>query len=73
MTEKVTAIMAARKSSGFTQTEAANMMGISTSTYRVREIDPDQLTVGELKSAIANMNGISKNILKDWLDSLFFD
>lgn len=71
MTEKVTAIMAARKSSGITQAEAAKFMGISMNTYRARESDPDQLTIGDIKAAVKHMNGISKSILRGWVDSIF--
>lgn len=71
MTEQVTAIMAARKSSGITQAEAARIMGISMNTYRARESDPDQLTIGDIKAAVKHMNGISKSILQDWVDSIF--
>lgn len=71
MTEKVTAIMAARKSSGITQIEAADMMNLSVGTYRVRESNPDMLTIGDVKSIVPHMNGISKGIMKDWMDSIF--
>ncbi len=71
MTEKVTAIMAARKSSGITQIEAADMMDLSVGTYRTREGNPDMLTIGDIKSIVPCMNGISKGIMKDWLDSIF--
>lgn len=71
MTEKVTAIMAARKSSGITQHAAADMMNLSVGTYRAREGNPDMLTVGDIKSIVPSMNVISKKIMKDWLDSIF--
>ncbi len=71
MTEKVTAVMAARKSSGLTQDEAARITGLAKGTFRARESNPDQLTVGDMRALSHSMNGISKKIMRDWVDSIF--
>ena len=66
-----TAICAARKSSGLTQSEMAIHLGISLGTYRKIEFNPQFLTVGNLVDMLEESNGISVKILHDWLDDIF--
>ena len=70
--EKVTAIGAARKASGLYQQECADYMEISLPTYRNLELEnEDKLTLGNLKSILPHMNGISRKIMRDRVDEIF--
>lgn len=70
--EQITAICAARKASGLYQQDCASAMGISLPTYRKIELeDENALTLGELESILPHMNGISRKIMRDRVDSIF--
>jgi len=70
--EKITAMCAARKASGLTQQDCVDAMGISLPTYRNIEIeDENKLTLGNLKSILPHMNGISRKIMRDRVDEIF--
>lgn len=70
--EKITSICAARKASGLTQQECIDAMRISLPTYRnIETIDEDKLTLGNLKSILPLMNGISRKIMRDKVEEIF--
>lgn len=70
--EKITSICAARKASGLTQQECVDAMRISLPTYRnIETIDEDKLTLGNLKSILPHMNGISRKIMRDKVEEIF--
>ena len=70
--ERVTSIGAARKASGLYQQECADAMHISLPTYRnIELVDEDKMTLGNLKSILPHMNGISRKIMRDRVDSIF--
>ena len=70
--EKITSIGAARKASGLTQQDCVEAMKISLPTYRNIELeDEDKLTLGNLKSILPHMNGISRKIMRDRVEEIF--
>ncbi len=69
--EKVTNLLAARKSSGMSQQEFADEMGISLPTYRKTEGNNDLLTIGGIKAVLPKMNKISIGIMRDYVTEIF--
>ena len=69
--EKITNLLAARKSSGMSQQEFADEMGISLPTYRKMEGNNDLLTIGGMKAILPKMNTISIGIMRDYIAEIF--
>lgn len=69
--EVVTSASAARKSSGLTMQECADIMGMSLPTYRKIEEDDSNMSLGNIESILPHMNDISRKILKDRINEIF--
>lgn len=69
--ENVTNLLAARKSSGMSQQEFADEMGISLPTYRKVEGNNDLMTIGGIKAVLPKMNKISIGIMRDYVVEIF--
>ncbi|MGR1082662.1 helix-turn-helix domain-containing protein [Olegusella massiliensis] len=62
---------AARRASGITQAKAAEMCGLSKPTYCLRENNPEEFRLAELKDLYAHMNTRGRMLLKEGIGSLF--
>lgn len=69
--ENVTALSAARKSSGLLKKDCAEMFDISLPTYGNIEDNDDLMTLGQIKTMLPHLNDISRKILKDRVDEIF--
>lgn len=69
--EVVTSASAARKSSGLTMQECADIMGMSLPTYRKIEEDDCNMSLGNIADILPHMNDISRKILKDRVEQIF--
>lgn len=69
--ERITALVAARKSSGLSQDDCIKAMDISLPTFRKMEKDNDLMTIGQMKSLLPSMNSISVKIMHDYIMEIF--
>ena len=62
---------AARRASGITQENAAKLCGLSRPTYCLRESNPEEFRLSELRNLYGHMNARGRLLLKEGIKSLF--
>ena len=63
--------MSARRASGMSLEQAAELSGIARQTYSVKENSPEQFRLGELVDVFNALNSSGKKIMRDAIFSLF--
>lgn len=71
MDELSNVTMAAIKAQGLTQTEAANICGISDDTLRTRSKDPQEFRLKELLRLYRASGPTARDLIKGMVDALF--
>lgn len=71
MPEVTNFVEVARGASGYQKKEFAEFLEVDPQTYRKIESDPDNMTLGMVKSLLPKLNRYSRQILQESINEIF--
>ena len=71
MEDDLSPIALARLASALTMDDAAAITGMSKSTYAHMEEHPFELTLGEFRALVRELNADGREVLQKWIESSF--
>lgn len=71
MPEVTNFVEVARGASGYQKKEFAKFLEVDPQTYRKIESDPDNMTLGMVKSLLPKLNRYSRQILQESINEIF--
>ena len=71
MPEVTNFVEVARGASGYQKKEFAEFLEVDQQTYRKIESDPDNMTLGMVKSLLPKLNRYSRQILQESINEIF--
>ncbi len=71
MPEVTNFVEGARGASGYQKKEFAEFLEVDPQTYRKIESDPDNMTLGMVKSLLPKLNRYSRQILQESINEIF--